>query len=51
MLPKHHILGELIMGDAGSTDGFPIIAYARARLLLTATKGYGAAHGRFIISS
>jgi hypothetical protein len=48
---EHHILGDLVAGDAGSANGTPRVAHARAWLLLTVTKGYGAAHGRFIISS
>ena len=57
-LRQHHIAGEVIVGDNGSTDGSPGIARrSGARVVPVAVRGYGAAvqtaattaHGRFII--
>jgi glycosyltransferase involved in cell wall biosynthesis len=57
-LRRHHVAGEVVVGDNGSTDGSGEIARrAGARVVPVAARGYGAAvqtaaiaaHGRFII--
>jgi hypothetical protein len=57
-LQQHHVAGEVVVGDNGSTDGSPEIARrAGARVVPVAVRGYGAAvhtaataaHGRFVI--
>ena len=57
-LEQHHIAGEVVVGDNGSTDGSPAIARrSGARVVPVAVRGYGAAvqtaamdaHGRFVI--
>jgi glycosyltransferase involved in cell wall biosynthesis len=57
-LRQHHIAGEVVVGDNGSTDGSPGIARrSGARVVPVAVRGYGAAvqtaameaHGRFVI--
>lgn len=57
-LRRHHVAGEVVIGDNGSTDGSAEIArLAGARVVPVALRGYGAAvqtaaiaaHGRFII--
>ncbi len=57
-LKAHHIDGEIVVADNGSTDGSQAIASAHgARLVPVAAKGYGnalrggfaAAHGRYIL--
>jgi Glycosyl transferase family 2 len=57
-LRRHHVAGEVVVGDNGSTDGSGEIARrAGARVVLVAARGYGAAvqtaaiaaRGRFII--
>src|SRR6185369_5511855 len=57
-LREHHINGEIIIADNGSTDGSQeIAARMGARVVLVAEKGYGsalmggisAAHGKFVI--
>jgi hypothetical protein len=57
-LRRNRVVGEVVIGDNGSTDGSPDIARrAGARVVPVAVRGYGAAvhtaamaaHGRFII--
>jgi uncharacterized membrane protein YidH (DUF202 family) len=57
-LRQHHVAGEVVVGDNGSTDGSPEVARrAGARVVPVAVRGYGAAvntaatsaHGRFVI--
>jgi len=57
-LREHHVRGEIVVGDNGSTDGSPELARrCGARVVDVAERGYGAAvhyaslaaHGRYII--
>ena len=57
-LAEHHVNGEVLVADNGSTDGSAIIARARgARVVEISERGYGsaliggtfAAHGKYVI--